>query len=53
MNKSILDVIHHFAKGLYDAGLMDVKAMRAFDTLCLPPVHKFSQRPKKNQARSY
>ena len=52
MNKSILDVVHHSAKGLYDAGLMDVQTMNTFDAVCLPPAHKLSPRPKKHRARS-
>ena len=38
MNKSILEVVHEDAKGLYEAGLMDEETMRKFDALCLPPV---------------
>lgn len=38
MNKSILEVVHESAKGLYDAGLMDVETMHTFDAMCLPPV---------------
>ena len=40
MKKSIMEVIHKSAKGLYDIGLMDVKTMRIFDALCLPPVRE-------------
>jgi putative transcriptional regulator len=42
MKKSILEVVHESAKDLYDAGLMDIKTMRTFDAMCLPPVHKMS-----------
>lgn len=42
MKKSILDVVHESAKDLYDVGLVDAKTMRTFNTLCLPPVQKFS-----------
>ena len=40
--KSILDVIHESAKGLFDAGLMDVKTMHTFDAMCLPPVQQLT-----------
>jgi putative transcriptional regulator len=42
MNKSILEVVHESAKGLYDAGLMDVQTMHTFDAICLPPVRKLT-----------
>lgn len=42
MKKSILEVVHESAKDLYDIGLMDVKTMRTFDAICLPPVRKLS-----------
>ena len=35
-NKSILEVVHESAKGLYEIGLIDEQKMREFDTLCLP-----------------
>lgn len=47
MNKSILEVVHESAKGLYDAGLMDIKTMHTFDAMCLPPVRKLSPRQIK------
>ncbi|HEV2614569.1 MAG TPA: DNA-binding transcriptional regulator [Gammaproteobacteria bacterium] len=48
MNKSIFDVVHESAKGLHDAGLMDVKTMHTFDAMCLPPVHKLSPKQIKS-----
>lgn len=42
MKKSILETVHDTAKGLRDAGLMDVKTMREFDALCLPPVKEYT-----------
>lgn len=47
MKKSVLKVIHETAKGLHTAGLMDVKTMRTFDAMCLPPVHKLSAKEIK------
>lgn len=38
----LLDVLHDTAKGLHEAGAMDVKTMREFDALCLPPVQEYS-----------
>ena len=42
MDKSILEVVHESAKGLYDTGVIDVTTMHEFDALCLPPVKKLS-----------
>lgn len=42
MDKSILEVVHESAKGLYDAGIIDVTTMHEFDTLCLPPIKELS-----------
>lgn len=42
MDKSILEVVHESAKGLYDAGIVDATTMHEFDTLCLPPVKEFT-----------
>jgi putative transcriptional regulator len=46
-SKSILEVVHETAKGLYDAGLMDIKTMHNFDVKCLPPVCKLSPKEIK------
>ena len=35
-NKSILEVIHEDARGMYEIGLIDEQKMREFDALCLP-----------------
>jgi putative transcriptional regulator len=42
MDKSILDVVHDSAKGLYDAGIVDSTTMHEFDSLCLPEVETFT-----------
>lgn len=42
MDKSILEVVHESAKGLYDAGIIDVTTMHEFYTLCLPPIKELS-----------
>lgn len=42
MGKSILEVVHKSAKGLYDAGIVDKTTMHEFDALCLPPVKDLS-----------
>ncbi len=41
MKDSILNVIHGTAKGLNEAGVMDMQTMREFDVLCLPKVEKY------------
>lgn len=41
MSNSILDVMHETAKGLTDAGVMNVQTMREFDVLCLPEVERY------------
>ncbi len=33
MDKSILEVVHESAKGLYDAGIVDATTMHEFDAL--------------------
>jgi putative transcriptional regulator len=48
MKKSILEVVHETAKGLYDAGLMNTKTMHSFDAMCLPPVRKFTPKQIKH-----
>src|SRR5436190_21348150 len=40
--KSILEVVHESAKGLFDIGLVDAKTMHTFDALCLPPVETYT-----------
>ena len=42
MDKSILDVVHESAKGLYDAGIVDATTMHEFDALCLPSVKELT-----------
>ena len=42
MEKSILDVVHESAKGLYDAGIVDSITMHEFDVLCLTPIKQFT-----------
>lgn len=47
MKKSIIDVVHETASGLYDAGLVDAKTMHEFDALCLTPVEDLTPRQIK------
>lgn len=47
MKKSILEVVHESAKGLFEIGLMDAKTMRSFDVECISPVMKFTPRQIK------
>ncbi len=42
MASRILKELHESAKGLRNAGAMDITTMREFDALCLPPVKKMS-----------
>lgn len=42
MSKRILETVHETAKGLHDAGIMEVTTMHEFDALCLPPVKEYS-----------
>jgi len=42
MKKTILETVYSTAAGLHKAELMDVKTMREFDALCLPPVKIYS-----------
>jgi len=42
MSETILEVMHETAKGLHKAGAMDIKTMREIESLCLPPVKKYS-----------
>jgi putative transcriptional regulator len=48
MKKSILDVVHGSAKGLYDAGIVDATTMHEFDALCLPPIKEFTSQEIKS-----
>ena len=41
MSNNIFEVMHETAKGLTDAGVMEVKTMREFDVLCLPEVELY------------
>lgn len=45
--KSILEVVHESAKGLFDIGLVDAKTMHTFDAMCLPPVETYTPRQIK------
>lgn len=47
MKKSILDVVHDSAKGLYDAGIIDPTTMHEFDVMCLPPIKLFTSQEIK------
>lgn len=48
MEKSILEVVHETAQGLNNAGLMDAKTMREFETLCLPPLKEYNSEQIKH-----
>lgn len=39
---SLLETAHEMAKGLHQAGVIDVVTMREFDALCLPEVKPLS-----------
>jgi putative transcriptional regulator len=47
MSKKILETVHDTAKGLHNAGVMDVTTMHEFDALCLPPIKQYSARQIK------
>ena len=47
MKKSILEVVHESAKGLFDIGLIDTKTMHSFDTQCLPSIKKLNPKQIK------
>ncbi len=38
------EAVHHTAKGFHEAGVMDKKTMRYFDTMCLTPVKPLTPR---------
>ena len=40
--KTMLEVAHEMAEGLYDANVIDATTMREFDSLCLPKVNELS-----------
>lgn len=42
MKKRLLKTVHETARDLADAGLMNIRTMREFDALCLPPVKPYS-----------
>lgn len=42
MKKTILETVYSTTEGLHKAGLVDVKTMREFDALCLPPIKAYS-----------
>ncbi len=42
MKKSILEVVHDSAKGLYDVNVIDATTMHEFDAMCLPPITEFT-----------
>ena len=48
MKKSILETVHETAQGLHKGGLMNLKTMREFDTLCIPVLQPLS--PKEIKA---
>jgi len=42
MAKAILETVHQTARGLTEAGAMDIATLREFDALCLPPVKDYT-----------
>src|SRR5579872_6168385 len=46
-SKTMLENAHEIAKGLYDAGIINLITMREFDSLCLPPVKELNSRQIK------
>lgn len=48
VKKSMLEVAHEMAQGLYDANVIDATTMREFDVLCLPPVKELSAKQIKS-----
>jgi putative transcriptional regulator len=42
LGKTILEVAHEMAKGLYELGGIDAVTMREYDAICLPPVKEFT-----------
>ena len=48
MSKNILETVHETAKGLHDAGLLDMTTMKTFDALCLTPTKKMTKSYIKN-----
>lgn len=48
MKKTIIEVVHESAEGLYDAGLIDATTMHEFDNLCLTPIKNLSPREIKS-----
>lgn len=52
MDKTIFEVVHESATGLYDSGLMDTTTMRKFDAMCLPKIKNMNaQEIKKVRLR--
>ena len=43
----LLAAIHDTARGLHRSGVIDIRRMREFDALCLPPVPEYSPRQIK------
>lgn len=49
VNKSrLLNEAHEMAKGLFEAGAIDLITMREFDALCVPKIRELSPRKIKN-----
>jgi putative transcriptional regulator len=48
MKKSILEVVHESAKGLFYIGLMNAKTIHTFDAMRLPSVRKLSPKEIKS-----
>jgi|SRR5665213_1944376 len=43
----ILEAVHDTAKGLHKAGFIDLRRMRLYDALCLPPVPTYTSKKIK------
>lgn len=48
MKKSILKKVHDSAHDLFNIGLIDIKTMHTFDSMCLPKIRKLTPRQIKN-----
>jgi hypothetical protein len=45
MKKTLLEVAHEMAAGLYEAGVIDTDQMREYESVCAPPACKLSHVP--------
>ena len=47
MRPSLMETVHAAATDLYEAKAIDIKTMREFDALCLPPVKELKPKDIK------